>query len=232
MTHRQTAVDVEGIEPKDYVPLPKARPAELKGTNKTPIPSAPRHTMTVLSEHGHDLSNIAPMTHHPAESVSAWFAGLFTTVIAISTLGASITFNFVIGNNNTPVKDSYFDVGAVQLFLGISWLLFLLALASASMGSTILTFFKHHWKKDWDGEHGRTSQREVQLYATFTTAILAGLVVAAFIFLCLVVTAYLPVVGWASVGFTSAFGLMCAIGVMYQVPWPWQTNQPKHAATD
>ena len=195
-------------------------------------PNAPRPTPTILSEHGHSLGRIAPMTRHTAESVSAWFSGLFTTVIAISTLGASITFNFVIGNNSTPVKNSYFEAGEVQLFLGISWLLFLLALAFASLGTTILTFFKEHWKKDWNGEHGRTSQRDVQLYATCTTALLAGLVIAAFLFLCLVVTAYLPVVGWASLGFTAAFGLVCAVGVMLQVPWPWQNNQPKLITTD
>lgn len=172
------------------------------------------------------------MTRHPAESVSAWFTGLFTTVIGISTLGASITFNYVIGLVNSPVKDSYFSPAEVQRFLGISWLLFLLALASASLASTILTFFKHTWMKDWNGDHGKTSQRDVQLYATFITALLSGLLVAAFIFLCLVVTAYAVVVGWVALGFTAAFGLVCAVGVMFQVPWPWQNNQPKCLATE
>jgi hypothetical protein len=201
-------------------------------TEQTPTRTPPRPTLTVLSEHGHSLGRISPMTRHPAESVSAWFNGLFTTVIGISTLGASITFNYVIGNVNSPVKESYFGPAEVQLFLGISWLLFLLALASASLGSTILTFFKEHWKKDWNGDHGKTSQRDVQLYATFATALLGSLVIAAFIVLCLVVTAYSPVVGWLALGFTAAFGLVCTIGVMFQVPWPWQNNQPKHVATD
>jgi hypothetical protein len=95
-----------------------------------------------------------------------------------------------------------------------------------------LTFFKDHWKKDWNGDNGKTSQRDVQLYAACVTALLSGLVVAAFTFLCLVVTAYAPVIGWVALGFTTAFGFVCAVGVMFQVPWPWQNNQPKHVATD
>lgn len=187
---------------------------------------------TVVSDHGHSLKGISPMTRHPAESVSAWFTGLFTTVIGISSLGASITFNYVIGVTSSPRQGSYFSPEEIQMLLGISWLLFLLALASASLASTILTFFKHSWQKDWNGEHGKTSQRDVQIYATFATAVLTGLVIAAFIFLCLVVTAYAPVVGWVALGFTSAFGLICAVGVMFQVPWPWQNNQPKYVAAD
>jgi hypothetical protein len=212
--------------------LQAPRFTELNCTGETPTLKPHRPTLTFESEHGHKLSRIAPMTRHPAESVLAWFNGLFTTVIGISTLGASITFNYVISNSNSLVKDSYFSRREVQLFLGISWLLFLLSLASASLASTILTFFKDHWKKDWNGEHGKTSQRDVQLYAAFATALLAGLVISAFMFLCLVVTAYSPVVGWIALGFTAAFGLVCAVGVMFQVPWPWQNNQPKLIAMD
>ena len=195
--------------------------------------SSPLHpTQTVLSDHGHSLSRISPLTRHPAESVSAWFTGLFTIVIGISTLGASITFSHVIGGVSDPIRDSYFSPEAVHLFLSISWLLFLLALAFASLASTTLAFFKYSWQKDWNGRHGKTSQRDVQLYAMIATALLAGSVVAAFIFLCLVVTAYAPVIGWIALGFTSAFGLVCAVGVMFQVPWPWQDNQPKRVETD
>ena len=166
--------------------LQASRLTELNCTDEKPTLKPPRPTHTFESEHGHNLSRIAPMTRHPAESVSAWFNGFFTTVIGISTLGASITFNYVISNPNSPVNGSYFNRDEVQLFLGISWLLFLLSLASASVGSTMLTFFKDHWKKDWNGEHGKTSQRDVQLYAAFATTLLTGLVVSAFLFLCLV----------------------------------------------
>jgi hypothetical protein len=230
---KQTRVNLRNGDVQGRLSFLQApRFTELNCTGETPALEPPRPTLTFESEHGHSLSRISPMTRHTAESVSAWFTGLFTTVIGISTLGASITFNYVIGNSNRPVDDSYFSAREVQLFLGISWLLFLLSLAFASLASTILTFFKDHWKKDWNGEHGKTSQRDVQLYATFATALLAGLVISAFMFLCLVVTAYSPIVGWLALGFTAAFGLVGAIGVMYQVPWPWQNNQPKLIGTD
>lgn len=229
----QTRVNLRNSDVQGQLSFLQApRFTELNCTDETPTLRPPRPTLTFESEHGHKPSRISPMTRHPAESVSAWFSGLFTTVIGVSTLGASITFNYVISNSNIPAKDSYFNRNEIQLFLGISWLLFLLSLASACLASTILTFFKDHWKKDWNGEHGKTSQRDVQLYATFATALLTGLVTSAFVFLCLVVTAYSPVIGWVALGFTAVFGLVCVIGVMYQVPWPWQNNQPKLIATD
>jgi hypothetical protein len=229
---KQTRVNVKNGDIQGQLSFLQApRFTELNCTDQSPTLKPRRTTLTFESEHGHNLSHISPMTRHPAESVFTWFNGLFTTVIGISTLGASITFNYVIGNSNRPATESYFSPREVQLFLGISWLLFLLSLVSASLGSTILTFFKDHWKKDWNGEHGKTSQRDVQLYATFATALLAGLIISAFMFLCLVVTAYSPVVGWIALAFTAAFGLLCVVGVMYQVPWPWQNNQPKTIAT-
>ena len=178
-------------------------------------------------QYGHSLCHIHPMTRHSPESVSAWFNGFFTTVIGIATLGASITFNYILSSPTSPKGKGPFGIDKIQLFLGISWLLFLLALACASLGSTVLTFFKEHWKKDWMGDHGPKSQRDVQLYATLATATLGALVIAAFVFLCLVVTAYSPIVGWVALGFTSLFGLVILVGVMFQYPWPCQNNTPK-----
>lgn len=111
-------------------------------------------------------------------------------------------------------------------FLAVSWLLFLLALAFSALGSTLLTFFKAHWIRDWDGEHGHRSQREVQLYAVGTSGLLGGLVIAAFVFLCLVVVAYSAVVGWIALAFVGLFGLLILVCVLWQVPWPWRDNQP------
>ena len=182
---------------------------------------------TPYSEHGHSFRRIQPMTKHGSRSVGSWFKGLFATIIAVSSLGASITFSYVIGNINTPVAGNHFGVADVQFFLGLSWLLFLLALASASLGSTLLNFFQEHWKLDWDGHNGKKSQRSVQLYATFAFALLGALVIAAFVFLCLVVTAYTPVIGWMALGFTGLFGLVIALGVCMQAPWPWQDNTPR-----
>lgn len=180
-----------------------------------------------LSEHGHHLQRIKPMANHSGQSVVTFFNGLFQTMIAISTLGTSVTFSFIItSTTQLGSPTGYYQQSQVATFLSISWLLFLLNLAFASLGSTLLTFFKAHWILDWDGKHGRTSQSEVQLYAVLTTGLLGGLMIGAFIFLCLVVVAYSSVVGWIALGFTGWFGLIIAISVLWQLPWPWRNNTP------
>lgn len=193
-----------------------------------PHPYGPHHHIFsgLRDENGHSWSQIQPMSKHSGEAVSTFFNGLFQTILGIATLGASITFSYVISNNTQAPVSHMFGVAEVQLFLSISWLLFLLALASASLGSTLLTFFKDHWKADWDGHNGKKSQSSVQVYATITSGLLGALVVAAFVFLCLVVIAYSPAVGWIALGFTIVFGLVILISVVYQAPWPWRDNSP------
>ena len=179
------------------------------------------------SEGGHDPLKIKPMTKHSGRSVVTFFNGLFQTLIAISTLGTSITFSFIL-TNNTELGNphAYYTQQQVLTFLAISWLLFLLALAFSALGSTLLTFFKAHWIRDWDGEHGRHSQLEVQLYAVGTSGLLGGLTIGAFVFLCLVVVAYSAVVGWIALTFVGLFGLVILVSVLWQIPWPWRDNAP------
>lgn len=184
-------------------------------------------TDTGLSEGGHDLLKIKPMAKHSGRSVVTFFNGLFQTIIAISTLGTSVTFSFILtSNTELSSPTAYFDQTSVATFLAISWLLFLLALAFGSLGSTLLTFFRAHWERDWDGEHGKHSQLEVQLYAVLVSGLLGGLIIGAFIFMCLVVVAYSPVVGWIAVSFVGWFALVIIFAVVWQIPWPWRDNKP------
>jgi hypothetical protein len=172
------------------------------------------------------------MAKHTGASVTTFFNGLFQTILGLSTLGASITFNYVLNNptsptSNTPTPSSRkFSAATVQTFLAISWLLFLLALAFAALGSTLLTFFRRHWEEDWDGRRGKTSQRTVQIYAVFASSVLGGLVIGAFSLLCLVVVAYSATVGWIALGFTSFFGFLMLVSIVNQVPWPWRDDSP------
>lgn len=139
--------------------------------------------------------------------------------------GTSVTFSYVLTNNAPapgPGPTSSFIDPNVQFFLAISWLLFLLSLAFACLGSTLLTFFRAHWEKDWDGQRGRRSQAEVQMYAVLVSGLLGSLIIAAFIFLCLVVRSFTPVVGWIALGFTCWFGLIILSSVLWQVPWRWR----------
>ena len=215
-------------------------PQQHQYHTKEPSPkkdSPPEHNQTGLlshaSTHGHNLTEIEPMSKHSGASVTTFFNGLFQTILAISTLGASITFNYVLSNSQptsaTPIplpNSRKFSPEMVQLFLAISWLLFLLALAFAALGSTLLTFFRRHWEEDWDGKRGKTSQTTVQMYAVFASTVLGGLVVGAFVLLCLVVVAYSSVVGWIALGFTSFFGFVMLVSIFNQVPWPWRDNTP------
>jgi len=204
-------------------------------SSTSPAPTPPICHQTTAwdglrEENGHSLRRIQPMSRHSGESVSTFLNGLFTTIIGIATLGASVTFSYVISNQtpSTLHASGPFSPATVQDFLSISWLLFLLVLAFASLFSTLLTFFKEHWKADWDGRNGDRSRASVQLYASVTIAVLGGLVIAAFIFLCLVVIAYSPVVGCIALAFTAAFGLIIFISMLYHapLPWPWRDNSP------
>lgn len=181
----------------------------------------------IVSEKGHELRQIKPMTKHSGAAVATFFNGVFQTIIAISTLGTSVTFSFILSaNTQLSAPTSFFTFQQVLTFLSISWLLFLLALAFSSLGSTLLTFFKAHWARDWDGEHGKHSQFEVQFYAVLASGLLGSLIIGAFVFLCLVVVAYVSVVGWIALAFTGWFGLVILVSVLWQVPWPWRDNVP------
>jgi hypothetical protein len=203
-------------------------------TSQTPNDTSQMRTQTGLkSEHGHSLSYIRPMTQHPGSSVATFFSGLFKTVIGIATLGTSVTFSYVLSNNTSSPRSAnpVFNVDQIQLFLSISWLLFLVALASASLGSTILTFFTEHWTADWDGVNGKTSQFEVQMYAVFAAGVMGVLIIGAFVMLCLVVVAYSAIVGWVALGFTAFYGLIIAVSTLHQFPWPWRNNTPSPGPT-
>ena len=211
-----TATSQSRSWPTDYLP-------GLRSRHPTTLSTSQHSNGLRPDEDGHSWRRIQPMSRHSGDSVSSFFTGLFGTIIAVSTLGASITFSYVISNNLTPPRNHpLFGIDEIQLFLSISWLLFLLALAFASTGSTLLTFFRDHWKADWDCKNGDQSRLSVQVYAAFASGLLSTLVIAAFVFLCLVVIAYSPVIGWLALGFTAAFGLAIECSVAYQAPWPWR----------
>ena len=214
---------------KGSTPSQTSIPRHTNPLTNSALPNTTSKTATGLhSEHGHSLTRIQPMAKHSGESVATFFNGLFTTIIGIATLGASITFSYVLQqpSSNPPPHTHDFTQHTILLFLGISWLLFLLALAFASSFSTLLTFFKSHWKQDWDGLHGKKSQVAVQWYAVIASATMGGLVVGAFVCLCLVVIGYQPVIGWIALGFTSVFGLLITCSVLYQCPWAWRDVKP------
>jgi hypothetical protein len=230
--HTPSHASPELPRPRTFVAIKNSSDEEPKTEDTVPEPtSRSNEQASRVSTHGHNPLEIEPMTRHSGASVTTFFHGLFQTILAISTLGASITFNYVLSNSRdsnspTPPPADHFDANTVQLFLAVSWLLFLLDLAFAALGSTLLTFFRRHWEEDWNGVRGETSQVTVQLYAVAASTIMGGLTIAAFVMLCLVVVAYQATIGWIALGFTSFFGLVIVGGIWNQVPWPWRDNNP------
>ncbi|ERF75677.1 hypothetical protein EPUS_08631 [Endocarpon pusillum Z07020] len=171
-----------------------------------PHPRTTTSSKASIASHNKDscLPRIKPITKHSGISVSSWFKAFFQIVIALSTLGASVSFNFILSDIKEP--KFMWSKPQIQVYLSISWLLFLLALAFASLASTLLNFFQGHAVRDWDGDDPRR-KRVLQYYATLTCLVLYGLVIAAFAVMGLVVMAYSFVVGWVAVGFTAMFGI-------------------------
>ena len=86
--------------PPQHQPLPK--PSEDESSMDRHQPTG---TLSHTSTHGHQFREIEPMAKHSGASVTTFFNGLFQTILAISTLGASITFNYVLSNNQ-PSSDT------------------------------------------------------------------------------------------------------------------------------
>ncbi|RMZ78295.1 hypothetical protein DV737_g3943, partial [Chaetothyriales sp. CBS 132003] len=174
----------------------------------------------VDADHGRLEAKIVHKPKYSGASVVTFFTGLFQTILGIATLGASVSFSYVLSNTQQPtVINANFTMQQVPLFLAVSWLLFLLALAFASLGSTLLTFFNKPWQKDWDGLQGPARQLRVQIYAVGASALMGTLIIAAFCLLCLVVAAYTPIVGWIALGFTALFAIIICIAIINQIPW-------------
>lgn len=76
-----------------------------------------------------------PCSQH---SFMKWFDKFFSAVLAIGTLGAGFTFS-VIFSNLEDLKDTV-DTNAVRHFLIVAWLLFVLAVAIASVSAGLFNF--------------------------------------------------------------------------------------------
>lgn len=157
-------------------------------------------------------------SNEPGKKVASWLNSLFTVLVALSTLGASVTFSYVVSGIRTPTTTkSGFSNGEYETFMALSWLLFILDLAFATLFSTLLAFYQDQAVAHWQSTN-KVARSYIQWSATAATALLYGMTIAAFIFLSLVITAYSLVVGWIAVGFTVLFGLGGFIAIAVQSP--------------
>jgi hypothetical protein len=135
-----------------------------------------------------------------------WIESLFPATIALATFGGSITFS-VIPTQLETSHNSRIDIEEVRNFLALAWLFFALALATASAGQLILAFHRDAVKVRFEkGTAGSACLQKlaVGFLCWFPVSLLLQvLILLAFLFLALVISAYAPAVGWVAVGFTS-----------------------------
>jgi hypothetical protein len=144
----------------------------------------------------------APQPVHPGERLAAYFDKFFTTIVGISTLGASLSFTRVVSAPVQPWIDHGIPLIDIQNNFAIAFLLLVADLALTSAAASALSLYRPQ-AVDYFGRADSHRRRIVMWWATFVSVVLFGLVFTAFIFLGLVVAAYSGPIGWIAVGFTA-----------------------------
>jgi hypothetical protein len=148
------------------------------------------------------------------EGAAKFFEGFFPSVVAISTLGASITFTVII--SSLPEPKQTFAEESVRIFLAIAWLLFILGLALGTFLGSVMIFHRDGVRKGFELDSQST---RIRWWGIMAILVLLMIIIGSFLFLSLVVAAYVKVVGWIAVGCTSAFALVSVGAVVSQSPW-------------
>lgn len=140
---------------------------------------------------------------------------LFSAVIGISTFGASITFGRVVSGVAAPVGE--YTEEEVLSFLSLAFLLFLVALGTASFLAVGLRFNRESIKA---GLRSHGKRRRLWTGVTMAASgLVQGLIFAAFIFISLALRAYTEAVGTASLIFTSVFAALAFLFILGQAIW-------------
>ena len=133
-----------------------------------------------------DPKPIPKNSPHPGERLANYFDNFFKTIVGISTLGASLTFSKILSSPVKPFQQFGYSEYDAQWYLSVSWLLFLLDLAFTSFFATMLSLYRPQAIKAF-GKKLTHDRWVVMWYATCVSALLFSLVIAAAIFLGLVV---------------------------------------------
>ncbi|TAQ85970.1 hypothetical protein B7494_g5702 [Chlorociboria aeruginascens] len=156
-------------------------------------------------------------TPGPGERLATYFETFFTTVVAVTTLGASLTFSRIVSAPVDPWQYHGISSTSIQNYMAISWLLFILDLVITAFAASALSLWRPKAIKLF-GTSDSQDRRTVMWYATFVSMVLFGLLIMAFLFLALVVVAYTGPTGWAAVAFTVFFGIMGFGAIIWQSP--------------
>lgn len=159
---------------------------------------------------------IEAKTKHPGERLATFFDNFFKTILSVSTLGASITFSKIV-DAPTPPLHGPFSANTAQAYMGVSWLLFLLDLAATAFATCAFTLYRPQ-AIAYFGTENSDRRRVVMWYASAVSALLFGILVAAFVFLGLVVVSFAGWTGWVAVGLSGFAGLVGAVCIVWQSP--------------
>jgi hypothetical protein len=160
-----------------------------------------------------------------AERAIQWWEAFLPQAVNVSIFGGSITFSIAIQEIANPARlnpsdseaETYtrFQRETVRRFLSLAWLLFVCALATASLAMLLLNFkrksIKDSFKVKW-------SWSPMILHTL--SFVISALMLGAFMFLSLAVVAYVEDVGWAGVGVTSLVALITLL------IWIWGFIKP------
>jgi len=132
--------------------------------------------------------------------------------LTLSIFGAS-TFTVVVSEIANPSEinaSARFARETVRSFLGIAWLLFVVALGAVSFSMSARAYVREHPTIEVKGG----SKLKWELIAS---SLIQISVIAAFFFLSLALVAYTEVVGWIAVGLTSTTAI--SIGGWLVIQW-------------
>jgi hypothetical protein len=157
---------------------------------------------------------MAPNGANTMEVVVKSFEGFLSFVIGLSIFGAS-TFAVIVSEIANPsdlAENPRFTRETVRILLGISWLLFILALGIVALAMSLLAFQREHptagfnspWRRTWE-RLGLLASSSIQLF-----------VIVGFLFLSLVLVAYTEAVGWVAVAFTSTAATFTFVSLAVQ----------------
>jgi hypothetical protein len=161
------------------------------------------------------MTSTASQSPSHSETVLSFHLNVFKSCIAIATFGASITFQVIIqqlpSEHDQGESDSPFSYNKAQAFLAQAWLLFIVALGLASFSLGLLALNRDLLKRKI--ENG--GRHNVELMCMVASFVLQSVMLAAFFFCSLAITAYSHIPGLVAAGFVGLF--WCAAAGLWAV---------------
>jgi hypothetical protein len=142
------------------------------------------------------------------------FEGFLSFILSLSIFGAS-TFAIIvseIANPNAFSPNPRFTRETVRTLLGIAWLLFVLALGIVAVSMSLLAYQREHSTPEVEGLWRQRWER----LGLVASSLIQVSVIAAFLFLSLVLVAYTQAVGWVAVALTSTAAFFALISLAIQ----------------